>query len=383
MKIRDWTISQDDTIEVVADVDGFDLWYRVPNTCPPTRSADPFVAAALLPAMVLGEELRVDKTLTVSPRLLQNLVRLQEIFHCWNPALAVIPIEATTAPAAPSKEGAFSFFSAGVDSMDTFFTYLDELSHAVFIHGFDFFDRSESYRTAVERNARFVAGYGKTLIPVETNFYDFGHRYSISRIVTQGACLGSVALLLGFATAYVPTTLAYDELIPLGSHPLTDPLWSNESVHVLHEGCGARRVEKTRKIAASEARLAQLHVCENDMNVNCGRCGKCVRTMVTLRLLGVRETTAFPSLPPLDVIARRVRHDDTELIFLREDLALPELAGDPEAAALRRALQGALKRAELRRAARNLDGALLGGRLRRLFVAPDTSRHIDIVPPRS
>ena len=153
---------------------------------------------------------------------------------------------------------------------DTFLKHVDDISHVVFIHGFDFFDQSAAYNTAVERNARFVAGYGKKLIPVETNFYTFGYRYAMSRNLSQGGCLASVALLLGFATAYVLASLVYNELEPLGSHPLTDPLWSNEAVELVHDGCEARRTDKLRVIAASEAALNNLRVCFVDMNVNCG-----------------------------------------------------------------------------------------------------------------
>ncbi len=382
MKIRDWTTYREDgTIKVVADVDGFDLWYRVPIMYPPFRSADPFVAAALLPAMTLGEELTVEPGLRLSPRLWRSAADLQEIFHTWNPAFKVVPISATMGEATAPREGALSFFSAGADSMDTFFTHMDELSHVVFIHGFDFYGCGENYRTAVDRNSRFIAVFDRTLIPVETNFYAFGHRYSLSRIVTQGACLASVALLLGFATAYIPTSLTYDHLVPNGSHPLTDPLWSNEAVNVIHDGCSRRRTEKIRRIAASPTALAHLRVCEKDMNVNCGKCGKCLRTMATLRLLGIKETEAFPSsMPPLESIGREARRSVKERIFLRENIALPILEDDAETAALRRALKGAMRRADLRRAVRDLDAALLGGRLRRAVVPPDASRSVDIVP---
>ena len=253
MLIRDWETKTTAAVqEVAAEVDGYRLWYRLPATYPVSRSADPFLAAALLPAMVRGEDLEVEAPLTASPRLLANLARLQEIFHTWNPALTTVRISAASAPAEALSGGAFSFFSAGVDSTYTFLKHADELSHVVFIHGFDFYDQGESYRTAVERNARFVAGHGVTLIPVETNFYPFGYRYAMSRNLSQGGALGSVALLLGFPTVYLPSGLSYDELLPLGSHPLTDPLWSNEAVE--WSTTAARRGAPTRSPASPPPR---------------------------------------------------------------------------------------------------------------------------------
>jgi hypothetical protein len=381
MRIRDWELTrQDGTQEVAAEVDGYRLWYRLPDSYEISRSADPFLAAALLPAMARGEEIEVDPTLTVSPRFLKNARQLQEIFHNWNPVLREVPIKATTAPAEPPKAGAFSFFSAGVDSTYTFLKHVDDISHVVFIHGFDFFDVGESYATAVERNSRFVATFDKTLIPVETNFYPFGYRYSLSRNLTQGCCLGTVALLLGFEVAFVPGSLAYDQLIPVGSHPLTDPLWSNESVEVIHDGCEARRVDKLQKIVSSETALANLRVCFTDMNVNCGLCPKCLRTMVALRFLGFSDVAPFPPLPALDMIVKAAFRDEFERTFLKESLDLPVLTNDPQDVALRQGLNRALKKAELRRVVRDFDRVLFGGQMRRVFVKQPPALGIGTTP---
>ena len=86
MKISDRMIHEDrDTTEISANIDGFRLWYRVPRSYAVTDSGDPFVAAALLPAMRLGQKIELDPDLTVSPQLLENLQTLQEIHHTWNP----------------------------------------------------------------------------------------------------------------------------------------------------------------------------------------------------------------------------------------------------------------------------------------------------------
>jgi hypothetical protein len=383
MRIRDWEITpQAGTNEVSAEVDGFRLWYRVPDSYPFARSADPFLAAALLPAMVRGEQLEVDPTLTVSPKLLKNIFRLQEIFHTWNPALNMVEVTARSAAAQSLSGGALSFYSGGADSTYTFLKQKDEITHLVFIHGFDFFDAQESYRAAVQRNTRFAETHGKTLIPVETNYYPFGYRYRMNRNLSQGGCLASVALLLGFATAYVPASQAYDELTPFGSHPLTDPLWSNEATEVVHDGCEARRSDKLRAIVDSGVPLAManLRVCFKDINVNCGQCAKCLRTMVTLRLLGA-DDTPFPPLPPLETVIRVAMEDNIERAAVKENLTLALTNRDPRNAALRIALSRAQRRIELRRGLRSLDAALLGGRLRRLAVRRQPAVSIESTPP--
>jgi hypothetical protein len=231
MQIGKWQRKQrQDMAEVSAEIDGFRLWSRVPGSYAVFQTADPVLAAALLPAMAKGEPLEIDASLPVSPRLLTHVGTLQEIYHCWNPALKKIPISAETAPCAPANAGVFSFFSGGVDSTYTLLTRASEITHAVFIHGFDFYVDPDICRVAIERNSAFVRSMGKTLIPVETNYRSFGYGHNLSMFLTHGSTLASVALLLGFPRVYLPATYAYGDLFPWGSHPLTDPLWSSDSV---------------------------------------------------------------------------------------------------------------------------------------------------------
>ena len=161
--------------------------------------------------------------------------------------------------------------------------------------------------------------------------------------------------------------MSYNELSPLGSHPLTDPLWSNEAVELVHDGCEARRTDKIARIAASEAALANLRVCFEDMNVNCGHCTKCLRTMVPLALLDAKAAP-FPPLPPARAILKAGLETEIERDFFRENVELAATRDDPRHSELLHALRNGLRRAELRSAIKHMDKALLGGRLRRLVV---------------
>ncbi len=505
MKIGERSVREDrDTTEVSATVDGYRLWYRVPRSYAVTDSADPFLAAALFPAMRLGRKIEIDPILSVSPRLLDNLRILQEIHHTWNPRLEIVPIDARTSPSRALHGGVMSFFSGGVDSVYTFLKRQGELTHLVFIQGFDFsaesgnsggltaadltdlsqlafkllmpanafqtFLRSRlspktlsdlsdfrgsgavpegleealagdlngvltggpiwqdrrfagialrpdtrslwtagppaedmiklnrrlledafpleisrrrgpGFETAVDRNTRFVEGAGKTLIPVATNYFSFGYRYNLSRTLTQGNSLACVALLLGFPRVYVPGAYSFDQLIPLGSHPLTDPLWSNGSVAIVHDGAEVRRVDKVVKIAGNRDALANLRVCFTDMNVNCGRCSKCLRTMIPLALLGVPEVP-FPPLPPLRKLRRMRLANENELKYFREILDPALGAARPE---LRRALRTVLGRYERRRLLEDIDARLLGGLVKKAYrrILPSGERHVRIgaTPP--
>jgi hypothetical protein len=365
--VNNWAIKEHDgTVEVSADVDGFRLWFRSPRAYSVSRTGDPFLAAALLPAMLRGEPLEIDPSLPVSPVFLQNTFLLQEIFHSWNPVLKLIHISATTSPAEPLNTGTFTFFSGGVDSTYTLLKRQEEVSHAVFIQGFDFFDDSETYATAVTRNTQFIRSLGKTLVPIETNHFPFGYRYNLSRNLTHGSCLGAVALLLGFPRVYVPASYSYRQLFPLGSHPLTDPLWSNESVTLIHDGCEAGRTDKIKRICSSEAALANLRVCFDDMNVNCGTCAKCIRTMITLKQLHA-SSVAFPPFPSMKVIRNRRIVDDIELAFFKENVDLALETDDADNRELRDALCACLRTNERARVWRDIERVLLGGFVKRAY----------------
>lgn len=383
MRIENWEIKeQGDIQEISAAIDDFRLWFRVPKSIRVSYAGDPFLAAALLPAMAKGEKLEFDASLPISPKLLRNCSVFQDIHHAWNPVLKVVPIDAATRVAGPLNDGAVSFFSGGVDSMFTLLKRREEISHVIYIQGFDFRVDDASFRTAFERNASFVRGFGKTVIPVGTNSNAFGYHHNLSILLTQGSALASIALLLGFPRTYVSSAYSYSQLVPLGSHPLTDPLWSTEGIEIIHEGAEARRVDKVIEIAENPSALANLLVCAHDVTRNCGHCEKCLRTMVPLQLLGV-STTAFPPFPSLSKIKKIRIANDIEMIFFKENYDLATRTGDK---ALRDALKVCLRRHELTRLLKDVDRVMLGGLVKRVYrrvvKTPPATYRISMTPPK-
>ncbi len=232
--------------------------------------------------------------------------------------------------------------------MDSFYTLLkhrEEVTHIVFVHGFDIALTDQTLRTQVSRMAREVAKeLGKTLIEVETNLRSFSNTL-VGWEKYHGAALASVALLFQhrFRKALIAATLTYAELIPWGSHPLLDPLWSTGLTEIEHDGCGATRVDKAAYISEYELPMDWLRVCYKnpDSAYNCGRCEKCLRTMITLRIVGAQaRCKTLPSDLDLEQVANMRIPDN--LVVPRQNLnALERLGTDPE---LARSLSEALKR---------------------------------------
>jgi hypothetical protein len=89
-------------------------------------------------------------------------------------------------------------------------------------------------------------------------------------------------------------------------------------------------VHKTEKVAGWPAALECLRVCwkNPDSAYNCGKCPKCLRTMVTLRLVGCLDECAPLFDEPLSLkrVATMSHYDDNSRAFAKEILADPRLA---------------------------------------------------------
>ncbi len=344
-------------------IGGFELWFRVAPGGQTAQGAEPFLVVGLLAAMARAEPLRLACTLKASPRLLQGMERLQEVFSTWNRQLTRVAVTADRAPPAPPRSGSAAFFSGGVDSLYTFLERSEDLTHLIHIHGFDYRRQNRSLADAAEReNRRFVEGRGRRLLVVESNFRELFEHHRIHTNLYHGAVLAGIALALGLSRTYVPSSFAWDQLIPWGSHPITDPLWSTESVEILHHGVEARRIDKLRRLGGDEGALALLRVCPANTVYSCGDCEKCLRTRVALRLLGLRS----PRLPPLDDLrsVRRLRIDsEAYRLAWQQNLEDAVLARDLP---LAKAIAVPLARFDMRRGIRSFDRAYLGGGLRRL-----------------
>ncbi|KON28652.1 hypothetical protein AC481_00775 [miscellaneous Crenarchaeota group archaeon SMTZ-80] len=294
MRITDIQITKRDTYtELSAMMNDFRLWYRVPADYEVSPSGDMFLAAGLFPAMANGEDLEIKSQVCISPKLVKGMMLLQQIYHCWNPALKKIEIHGEMSVSEPKNLGVSSFFSGGIDGAYTLLKHKEEITHLIYINGFDFVMDEEDFAKAVLRRRRITDLFDKCLIPIKTNFNSYMARNRIHSLLRTGSCLASVAHILGFSMAYIPSGTTYNALAPEGTHPLTDPLWSNEATEVIHDGADTMRTEKTQLLTENAVIRDNLIVCWEKPDQNCGKCPKCIRTMITLKILGVKSS-AFP-----------------------------------------------------------------------------------------
>ena len=271
-----------------------------------SERADALVPLGLLAAMSLRASLVVEGE--VSPRLLGRLDRIQDIVEGFSGGmLARVPVEATPAPATAGVArgpGIGSFHSCGVDSLYTLVRHREELTHLVFMQGFGPYEIDSPRGVARREHARTLAReWGKQMVEFELDLHDVTVQFAPWHLA-HGLVLASVGLTLQDAVRrlYVPAGQSYRDLFPLLTHPLLDPLWSTETLEVVHDGCEATRFDKIQVLQRDDLALDHLAVCNKPWAVvNCGGCEKCLRTMTNLHLAGALARTS--TLP--DALSRR------------------------------------------------------------------------------
>lgn len=244
----------------------------------------------------------------VPPLLAKNLTTIRDICAAWIKNGVAVPISCeASAKSEASGRGVSLFFSGGVDSFYSLIKHRDEIDQLVLVHGFDIpLAETRAFASAEALVRKAAQLFDKKLVVVRTNFHWDESQPSATRKerapcdwrLYHGAAIAAVAYALAplHHKVFIASTYSYADLRPCGSHPLLDPLWSTETLEVIHDG-GESRMEKLRGLVEHPEVLPLLRVCWEEFDqANCGRCEKCVRTMLGLRALGGEYKPAFPDL---------------------------------------------------------------------------------------
>ena len=363
MVVRNWRIDGSDTKRVSADIDGMNVWITLPPGLHPAETGDAFLAIALLPAMAAGEDLDLTAIPPVSPGVMERLEVTQDVWTCWNSFLHRVDVRTgTAAPAPASMRGTAAFFSGGVDALYTAMQRRPVLDSLVLINGFDFSVGPDVFARARARTERQADRLGLPLLTVETNWIDFTRHHLIARNTSFGCALAAIALALAPERMIIASSNSYARLVPSGSHPVLDPLWSSDATTIEHHGCHARRDEKLQAVLERPELVPDIWVCHADPVINCGRCAKCRRLRLSLWLLG-QDQLVFPGLPgdPVDEWCKSARYR-SERLFFQDMIAMATQRG--HAAAARR-LARVDRSVRLRKFLFTADQHFLGGAIAR------------------
>jgi len=302
IKIENITVTIENEYRLLStELDGENLWFKLPAEIHINNSAELFVSAILLEAMISGRDIEVADDISMSPTLLSQLDKLQRIYHCWNHLLSPIKVIARNQQEPTQQPGTASFYSGGVDGSYTLCSHLEEISHLIVISGFDTVEKSEQWPLLVAKHQAVAAKLNKKLVYIESNLTAFNDKRKISRSFQHGLTLAGVAIALGFSKVYIPSSFTYSDLFPWGSHPCTDPLWSTGTSTIVHDGAETTRSEKTLAISAVPIVFDNLQVCWKNIAYNCGSCSKCLRTITACYLYNLKSVS-IPQLTNIEVL---------------------------------------------------------------------------------
>lgn len=320
----------------------------------------------LLPCMKAGElDLMADGP--VSEKFLRNNKTVQDILCNWDTSMKRVSLVASGSPPLQDQRAGRvgTFFSGGIDSYYTLLKHNDEITDLIFAHGLDIKLNDDLLRRKTSEKIHEIAqSFGKNVVELETNVRTLLNPYVAWGPFGHGPALASIGHMLSasFSRIYIPASHTYTQLFPWGTHPVLDYLWGTETLEFIHDGCGAKRTEKVALVSGCDVALKTLRVCWRNPNsaYNCGRCEKCVRTMISLKAHGVLDKcTVFDeafnlaNLHIIDPGAINVRG------FLQENIeALQASGADPELEKLLREilLGPSIKKRIIRRLRRIITG---------------------------
>ena len=329
-------------------------------------NVDGFFCAVLPAAMKAGAPLVVEAP--VSPQLLGSVPTIQKIFR--RSSRRFVEIDVRAEPRDPTEKDRIPregiFFSLGIDSFHTLYSKRDEISSLILVEGMDNQRLEPAMWKEMFVDAETVAEHlDKELIRVESNLRDLSFRYGGWRMLYGGAlvCVGH-QLSHKLGRVHFSAASTFPRLMPHGSQPLLDPLWNTERLDTQNFGWLEPRTSKVRSIAHQPDVMKTLRVCvfATEGLRNCGRCEKCLRTMIALDAVGaLKNCETLPDQVPIDLVRKLDLNDPTHLHFAEENLELLEETGANPA--VQRALQRALKLRELRALAK----AVLPARVTKLI----------------
>jgi hypothetical protein len=284
------------------------LWYRIPAHYSDrlTNHCDPFVVATIMLAMRQRAEIRIHGE--VSFTLLSNLEEFQAIWSNWHPSVyRVVNLWAEKElkhSVTPTVQRAISAFSGGVDSSFTAWRHRQRrcgrrqqpLQTGLMVHGFDIpLAAINGFTGAALRAKKMLASLGLEFLPVTTNFRE---------VFTQNweeifaTAIASTLLLFQryYSVGLIPASHPYRarEFI-YGSNSVSDRLLSTQACTLIHDGAGADRVSKIRELSQWPEAVQHLRVCWEGAypERNCGVCEKCIRNILSFRVVGIQTPACF------------------------------------------------------------------------------------------
>lgn len=274
---------------------------------------------------------------TLDATWLENNKRAARLVQSWwDFPPARWEVGRTWPPSLPTLQRTGLAFSLGVDSMYSCFFADPRPDLLVLVGGFDVPWRDAAIHASMAASTQDIAralDMDWALVQTDLRQHHLFRRVSWEK--TYGAAVTFVGACL---TPYIDRWLIssgmyHKDLIPHGSHPDLDPLWSDSRLQVQHVGHEVTRLEKVARLIEDPLSRSMfkkhLRVCwEHPSELgNCGLCAKCVLVRLSLLKLGagfVPDT--MPEKMPLDEVLAQLAPltDPASLAYRRELLGIAD-----------------------------------------------------------
>lgn len=284
-----------------------EIWFRVDEAHQDCVNVghEHLLLATLFYGMEHADSIHIEGS--ISPHLLASLEEFNAIWHAWRPGkYRLIDLSAanSSVPSSGGDGGVFAF-SGGIDAYVTLRRHAKSLvkhrrvapKRAVFVHGFDIpLNNSEAASLAFSRAGRICRSYSVEPVNISTNIRSLGGSW-------EDVFGAYISAILHFANkGCAKGVFASDEpyanpVLPWGSNPITNPYLGGVDFAIHTDGAELGRLDKVRILVESGDDLSGIRVCwEGELTGrNCGKCEKCVRTMLEMLACNVGDFNAFDS----------------------------------------------------------------------------------------
>jgi len=298
-----------------------DIYFETVEEFADSLSCNPhaFLVACIMPALYFGEE-RISIEEGVCPELRDGLEIVLNWMRYWwyEPTKKIVRIEAKTSSGNVRPETNYRagfFFSGGVDSLSALranrLNYPSDhpgsFKDGLLVCGLEIRDL-KIFGYVQDSLSLLAKDADVKLIPIYTNIRELGPEDSVVfwedfwKKEFMGATFASVAHVLAKRLTSLSNSSDHDipNMHPFSSHPLINPYYSSSDLRVRLEGFTLSRLDKTSLLAGWDSALQHLRVCNKTElyqpgMLNCGKCEKCVRTMISLLVFDVlKKASAFP-----------------------------------------------------------------------------------------
>lgn len=279
-----------------------ELWFSVEEKIMPHVSirSDIFLSTMFRIARAIGEDIEIHGDL--SPQLLFGLRECLKIHAAWSGnqniininAIDPVPAERITQEAAASCN-----FSGGIDSFYTLWSQLPDkepapelqIKYGIFGLGFSSPHKNDFLETAyLPRLQKMLKSLAVDLLVVGSNAREYAHPNPWLAISSGRLAIAQLFSSM-ISTHFVPSSITYETQRPFGTSPLTDHLYSLESLRIFSHASDRIRFEKLREMSSWPIFYDYLQVCNNKRSdiLNDCSCTKCVRTMLMASVLGIED----------------------------------------------------------------------------------------------